>query len=142
MFLFGCQRLETTKDTLSFHKTIIRRKTRKFSTYFSKMNSTKQLKITIPEKLHVELKARLLYDNLSMIKFFSYVAQEYIENNPLMSDLICDVLKKKKLKSGRLIRNKNRLTKTGIKNMKRNFLTDEEIRDVYDIIGESDLDEV
>tara|TARA_B100001123_G_C14659607_1_gene768989 strand:+ start:155 stop:475 length:321 start_codon:yes stop_codon:yes gene_type:complete len=106
------------------------------------MNSTKQLKITIPEKLHVELKARLLYDNLSMIKFFSYVAQEYIENNPLMSDLICDVLKKKKLKSGRLIRNKNRLTKTGIKNMKKNFLTDEEIRDVYDIIGESDIDEV
>jgi len=106
------------------------------------MNNTKQLKITIPEKLHVELKARLLYDNLSMIKFFSYVTQEYVENSPLMNDLICGILKKKKLKSGRLIRNKNSLTKLGIKNMKRNFLTDEEIRDVYDIIGESDLDEV
>jgi|TARA_R110002012_G_scaffold290978_1_gene485212 hypothetical protein len=106
------------------------------------MNQTKQLKITIPEKLHVELKARLLYDNLSMIKFFSFITQEYIENNPLMNDLICDILKKRKLKSGRLIRNKNSLTKLGIKNMKKNFLTKEEIKNVYDILGESDIDEV
>jgi|TARA_R110001583_G_scaffold6811_1_gene34260 hypothetical protein len=106
------------------------------------MNQTKQLKITIPEKLHVELKARLLYDNLSMIKFFSFITQEYIENNPLMNDLICGILKKRKLKSGRLIRNKNSLTKLGIKNMKKNFLTKEEIKNVYDILGESDIDEV
>jgi hypothetical protein len=106
------------------------------------MNQTKQLKITIPEKLHVELKARLLYDNLSMIKFFSFITQEYIENNPLMNDLICDILKKRKLKSGRLIRNKNSLTKLGIKNMKKNFLTKEEIKNVYDILGESNIDEV
>tara|TARA_R110000824_G_scaffold20034_1_gene76292 strand:+ start:81 stop:401 length:321 start_codon:yes stop_codon:yes gene_type:complete len=106
------------------------------------MNQTKQLKITIPEKLHVELKARLLYDSLSMIKFFSFITQEYIENNPLMNDLICDILKKRKLKSNRLIRNKNSLTKLGIKNMKKNFLTDEEIKDVYDIIGESDINEM
>ena len=106
------------------------------------MIQTKQLKITIPEKLHVELKARLLYDNLSMIKFFSYITQEYIENNPLINDLLCEILKKRKLKSNRLIRNKNSLTKLGIKNMKKNFLTDDEIEDVYDILGESDIDEV
>ena len=106
------------------------------------MNQTKQLKITVPEKLHVELKARLLYDDLSMIKFFSYLTYEYIENNPLMSDLMCDILKKRKLKSNRLIRNKNSLTKSGIKNMKKNFLTDDEIKNVYDILEAGDIDEV
>mgnify|MGYP003628245364 CR=1 FL=1 len=106
------------------------------------MIQTKQLKITIPEKLHVELKARLLYDDLSMIKFFSYLTCEYIENNPLMNDLMCEIFKKRKLKSNRLIRNKNSLTKLGVKNMKKNFLTDDEIEDVYDILGESDIDEV
>ena len=59
-----------------------------------------------------------------------------------MNDLICGILKKRKLKSGRLIRNKNSLTKLGIKNMKKNFLTKEEIKNVYDILGESDIDEV
>tara|TARA_R110000744_G_scaffold104142_2_gene199488 strand:+ start:532 stop:852 length:321 start_codon:yes stop_codon:yes gene_type:complete len=106
------------------------------------MIQTKQLKITIPEKLHVELKARLLYDNLSMIKFFSYITHEYIEKNPLMNDLMCEILKKRKLKSNRLVRNRNSLTKLGVKNMKKNFLTEDEIEDVYDILGESDIDEV
>tara|TARA_R110000851_G_C13022102_1_gene560276 strand:- start:990 stop:1310 length:321 start_codon:yes stop_codon:yes gene_type:complete len=106
------------------------------------MIQTKQLKITIPEKLHVELKARLLYDNLSMIKFFSYITHEYVKNNPLINDLLCEVLKKRKLKSNRLIRNKNSLTKLGTKNLKKNFLTDDEIKDVYDILGKSDIDEV
>ena len=45
----------------------------------AQIQSGKKFKvITIPEKLHVELKARLLYDNLSMIKLIWFNTLSYL----------------------------------------------------------------
>jgi hypothetical protein len=46
------------------------------------------------------------------------------------------------LKSKRIIKNKARLTKQGEKNLKKNFLSDDEIEDMYDIMERFDIDEM
>ena len=51
-------------------------------------------------------------------------------------------MEKRKLRPKRLIKNKERLTKDGNKNLKKNFLSDDEIEDMYDIIERFDIDEV
>ncbi len=103
---------------------------------------TKHIKITIPEKLHIDFRNRLLYDKLTMMSFFSYIIHEYSNNSELMCQVICDIMEKRKLKSKRIIKNKMRLTKSGEKNLKKNFLSNDEIEDVYDIIERFDINEV
>ena len=98
--------------------------------------------ITIPEKLHIDFRNRLLYDKLTMMSFFSYVIHEYSNNSDLMCQVVCDIMEKRKLRPKRLIKNKERLTKDGNKNLKKNFLSDDEIEDMYDIIERFDIDEV
>ena len=103
---------------------------------------TKNIKITIPEKLHIDFRNRLLYDEMTMMAFFSYVIHEYTNNSELMTQVVCDIMKKRKLRSKRLIKNKEKLTKKGQANLKKNFLSDEEVEDMYDIIERFDIDEV
>ena len=103
---------------------------------------TKHIKITIPEKLHIDFRNRLLYDKLTMMSFFSYIIHEYSNNSSLMCQVVCDIMEKRKLRPKRLIKNKEKLSKNGDKNLKKNFLSDEDIEDVYDIIERFDIDEV
>ena len=76
-----------------------------------------------------------------MIAFFSYVIHEYTNNSELMSQVVCDIMEKRKLKSKRIIRVKARLTKQGEKN-EEEFSSDDEIEDMYDIIERFDIDEM
>ena len=103
---------------------------------------TKNIKITIPAKLHIDFRHRLLYDDMTMMAFFSYVIHEYTNNSEVMSQVVCDIMEKRKLKSKRIIKNKARLTKQGEKNLKKNVLSDDEIEDMYDIIERFDIDEM
>ena len=89
---------------------------------------TKNIKITIPAKLHIDFRNRLLYDDMTMMAFFSYVIHEYTNNSELMSQVVCDIMEKRKLKSKRIMKNK--------------FLSDDEIEDMYDIIERFDIDEM
>ena len=65
---------------------------------------TKNIKITIPAKLHIDFRNRLLYDDMTMMAFFSYVIHEYTNNSELMSQVVCDIMEKRKLKSKRIIK--------------------------------------
>tara|TARA_R110000824_G_scaffold77571_4_gene196133 strand:+ start:336 stop:659 length:324 start_codon:yes stop_codon:yes gene_type:complete len=103
---------------------------------------TKNIKITIPAKLHIDFRNRLLYDEMTMMTFFSYIIHEYANNSELMMQVVCDIMDKRKLRSKRLIENKARLTKKGKINLKKNFLSDDEIEVVYDVIERYDINEV
>jgi hypothetical protein len=103
---------------------------------------TKNIKITIPAKLHIDFRNRLLYDEMTMMTFFSYIIHEYANNSELMVQVVCDIMDKRKLRSKRLIKNKARLTKKGEVNLKKNFLSDDEVEVVYDIIERFDINEV
>jgi hypothetical protein len=103
---------------------------------------TKNIKITIPAKLHIDFRNRLLYDEMTMMTFFSYIIHEYTNNSELMVQVVCDIMNKRKLRSKRLIKNKARLTKKGEINLKKNFLSDDEVEVIYDTIERFDINEV
>jgi hypothetical protein len=55
---------------------------------------TKNIKITIPAKLHIDFRNRLLYDEMTMMTFFSYIIHEYANNSELMVQVVCDIMDK------------------------------------------------
>ena len=88
----------------------------------------------IPEKIHVELKNRLLYDNIYITNFVRYMIEAYIKNNEHSIKLIDEYKKNHKLLSK--IRRKKSLRKIekGKAIVKDYEFSNKEINDIYDIL--------
>ena len=57
-------------------------------------NRTKQVQFRMPDELHTELKAALVYDRSSLADFFNKAAEDYLSNRKV------DKQKKSKSKNG------------------------------------------
>jgi hypothetical protein len=96
----------------------------------------KTIAFKIPIKMHAEFKARLVYDHVSMTKFIRSCIKYYLQKDPIMLDFIS------KLQESESIHNKTKrnYSKKLLKNGKRTEtlfnLSDEEIENIYDVIGE------
>ena len=85
---------------------------------------------------HVEMLLKLRYDRMHTKQFFKKLIRAYVEDHPLMRDLIRDINKENiSVRSAKKMRKNDRLEKK----IEKNFnLTDDEINDIYDQI---ELDE-
>ena len=104
------------------------------------MRESKIIAFSFPVKMHAELKARLLYDEIPMTKFVRSCIEYYLSDDPQMMQFI-DKLKEEKKIQNKMKRKTNiKLIENG-KEIKQLFgLDSNEIEDIYDVL-EGDIKE-
>ena len=100
------------------------------------MKKTKIVAFKFPVKMHAELKARLLYDEIYMTKFIRHCIESYLGKDPLMLDFI-DVYKKNNNVQNKMKRKKNKVLIQKGSDVEELFnLTESEVDDIFDILEE------
>lgn len=79
---------------------------------------------------HVQVRLKLRHDNLKQKQFYKLLMKAYVEDHPIMRELIIELNKEKiGLRSIKKMKKNDRLEKK----MEETFnLSDEEIKDIYD----------
>jgi hypothetical protein len=91
----------------------------------------------IPEKIHIELKNRLLYDNIYITNFVRYMIEAYIENNEHSRRLIDEYKEEKNLLSKKRRATTLKKINKGKMILKNYEFSSEEIDNIYDILEEN-----
>ena len=105
------------------------------------MLGLKPIVFNFPAKMHAELKARLLYDEMSMAKFIRSYAQAYLENDSLILEFINQCKEKNNIQNKQKRQKNIKLIEKGVENEKLFNLTNKEIKDIYDTL-EQELETV
>ena len=100
------------------------------------MLGLKPIVFNFPAKMHAELKARLLYDEMSMAKFIRSYVQAYLENDFLILEFINQCKEKNNIQNKQKRQKNIKLIEKG-KEIENVFnLTGEEVNELYDILEE------
>ena len=105
------------------------------------MKGYKTIAFQFPEKLHVELKARLFYDEVPLTKFIRAYIEAYLGKDQIILDFL------EKYKEENSIQNKKKREKTrklisaGNKIKNTFVFSEEEVENIYDVL-EDELDEI
>tara|TARA_R100000808_G_C2082513_1_gene105887 strand:+ start:378 stop:701 length:324 start_codon:yes stop_codon:yes gene_type:complete len=98
------------------------------------MLGLKAVAFYFPAKMHAELKARLLYDEVPMTKFIRSYAEAYLNKDPLIIEFINKIKEKHNIQNKEKRKKNNKLLKKGRELEKRFNLSSEEVNEIYDIL--------
>ena len=104
------------------------------------MKESKIIAFSFPVKMHAELKAKLLYDEIPMTKFVRNCIGYYLNDEPCMMQFINKLKEDKGIQNKTKRRTNVRLVEKG-KEIKQLFgLDSSEVKDIYDVL-ESEIEE-
>ena len=98
------------------------------------MQEGKLIGFKIPIRMHIELKARLFYDELPMTRFVRSYIEAYLNNDPLVLEFIDQYKRKNNIQNKKKIEKNAKLLQKGKEVEKLFNLTSEEVEDIYDIL--------
>jgi len=97
----------------------------------------KIIAFNFPEKMHTELKARLLYDGIPMTKFIRHYVESYLRKDSCVLSFINDYKKKNKTLNKKRRKENLKLVEKG-KEIETMFnLSKEDITEIYDILDDN-----
>ena len=104
------------------------------------MKDRKNVVFLFPSKLHADFRARLVYDEIPLTKFIHHCVLSYLDNDPLILELLNKYKEKNGVQNKAKRRKNLQLVEKGAK-LEGDFnLNNEEIDDIYDIL-ESEMEE-
>ena len=98
-----------------------------------------QSKLTffLNSKLHENLKVRLYYDQIkTQSEFFRYCVESYLDQNPLFMQFFDNYKINKKVQSKKRAIGSQKLRNKGNKLMEELALTENEVKNIFDILEE------
>ena len=96
-----------------------------------------KLTFFLNSKLHENLKIRLYYDQIkTQSEFFRYCVESYLDQNPLFMQFFDDYKINKKIQSKKRVIGSQKLRDKGNKLMEELALTENEIKNIFDILEE------
>jgi len=98
------------------------------------MRSWKDITFKFPVKLHADLKARLIYDEISLTKFVRSYIYAYLNKDPLILDFLQQYKKENNIQNTTKRKKNRRLIQKGQELEETFNLNDKEIEDIYDIL--------
>lgn len=104
------------------------------------MKDRKHVIFLFPSKLHADFKARLVYDEVPLTKFIHHCVLSYLDNDPLILELLNKYKEKNKVQNKTKRRKNLQLIEKGAKIKETFNLDNKEINDIYDIL-ESEMEE-
>ena len=97
----------------------------------------KIIAFNFPEKMHAELKARLLYDGIPMTKFIRHYVESYLRKDSCVLSFIDDYKKKNKILNKKRREKNLKLIEKG-KEIETMFnLSKEDVTEIYDILDDN-----
>jgi|10_taG_2_1085330.scaffolds.fasta_scaffold114719_1 hypothetical protein len=107
------------------------------------MRGWKDITFKFPKKLHAELKARLIYDEISLTKFVRTYIHAYLDKDPIILDFLKRFKETNKIQNKKKREKNEKLIQKGKKLEKTFNFTSKEIKDIYDILeNESEVYEL
>ena len=104
------------------------------------MKDRKNVVFLFPSKLHADFRARLVYDEIPLTKFIHHCVLSYLDNDPLILELLNKYKEKNGVQNKAKRRKNLQLIEKGAKIEGTFNLNNEEIDDIYDIL-ESEMEE-
>ena len=104
------------------------------------MKDRKNVVFLFPSKLHADFRARLVYDEIPLTKFIHHCVLSYLDNDPLILELLNKYKEKNGVQNKAKRRKNLQLIEKGAKLEGTFNLNNEEIDDIYDIL-ESEMEE-
>ena len=98
------------------------------------MQEGKLIGFKIPIRMHIELKARLFYDEIPMTKFVRSYIEAYLSGDPLVLEFVDQHKRKNNIQNKKKIEKNAKLLQKGKEVEKLFNLTSEEVEDIYDIL--------
>ena len=94
----------------------------------------KEIIFLVHEKVHADLKVRLIYDKIPMTKFVRTCAMAYLNNDKRIVQLINEQKEKDKIDNKQKRAANIKLAAKGEELSKTFGLTEEDVKDLYDVI--------
>ena len=98
------------------------------------MQEGKLIGFKIPIRMHIELKARLFYDEIPMTRFVRSYIEAYLNNDPLVLKFVDQYKRENSIQNKKKIEKSAKLLQKGKEVEKLFNLTSEEVEDIYDIL--------
>jgi len=94
----------------------------------------KDITFKFPEKLHADLKARLVYDEISLTKFIRSYIYAYLNKEPIILEFLQQFKKENNIQNVKKRKKNQKLIEKGRELEKTFNLTEKEIENIYNIL--------